>query len=218
MNKTTKTGIILIAGIILTLSIFFFSVIKNTPPTIEEILNINPTTTEVKKNEILSPTISIADPQKGTDKAKITIVEFADYGCSHCSETNQILNELYNKFPQDIKLVWKDFPFLPPTEVTWQAHMAARCAGRQNKFWEYHDMLFTNQGNFNPDLFLKLAQSLNLDISSFTACLNNEETKPLIKKSYTEGQNLEITGTPTFYINGKLFNGEITEQTIKDLL
>lgn len=218
MTKITKVEIILISGIFLTLFIFFFSVIKNTPPTIEEILNINSVTNETKKENKLSPSVSIADPQKGSETAKIIIVEFADYGCGHCSETNQTLNDLYNKFPNDLKLVWKDFPFLPPTETTWQAHMAARCSGKQNKFWEYHDMLFASQGNFNVEHFLKVAQSLNLDIPSFTACLNNEDTKPLVKKSYNEGIDLKISGTPTFYINGKLFNGEITEQTIKDLL
>ncbi|MCX6778822.1 MAG: thioredoxin domain-containing protein [Candidatus Magasanikbacteria bacterium] len=205
MTSTTKGQIALTCVIILTVVIFFLSVRKNTPPSFEEIFKENSNTTQ-ESSTTKTPTITIADPQKGLNNAKVTIVEFADYQCSHCAETNQTLKDILNKYPQEVRLVWKDFPFLQPIEVTWQAHMAARCAGKQNKFWEFHDLLFENQNNLGTKQFSEMAKLLNLNISSFETCLNNEETRPLVEKSFKEGQDIGVDGTPTFYINGGKIN------------
>lgn len=218
MQKNTKVGLILTILILATASLFYLSVNLNTPPSLEEILNRNQTNTNNETAKITSPTVTIADPQLGPSNAKITIVEFADFNCSHCAVVNEQIKNIVQKFPQNVKFVWKDFPFLPPLDVTWQAHMASRCAGKQNKFWEYHDLIFANQSNLNAAQFISFAQKLNLDVASFQNCLNNEETKPLVQKSYDEGQALGVDGTPFFYINGKVFSGDLTIETIQGLL
>jgi len=205
MTSTTKGEIALAGGLVLLVVIFFLSVNKNTPPSFEEIFK-KTTNTPEETTLVKSPTITIADPQNGPGNAKITIVEFADYNCSHCAEINVVLKQVIAKYPQDVRLVWKDFPFLAPLETTWQAHMAARCAGKQNKFWEYHDTLFENQTNLGKAQFLEMAKMLNLNLSLFESCINNEDTRPLVEKSFKEGQDIGIDGTPTFFINGEKTN------------
>lgn len=205
MEKSTKTGIVIFFGVILTVAMFFFSVRSNTPPSFEEIFSRGKE--EIKNEEqIKTPTITIADPQKGPAEAQVTIVEFADYRCSHCAEINKTIKAIIAKYPKDVRLVWKDFPFIPPLDSTWKAHVAARCAGKQNKFWEYHDLVFDNQNNLSDSNLLEMAKNLNINTSLFETCVNNEETKPLVEKSFKEGQDIGIDGTPTFYINGNKTN------------
>ncbi|KKR48432.1 MAG: DSBA oxidoreductase [Candidatus Magasanikbacteria bacterium GW2011_GWC2_40_17] len=218
MQKNTKIGWTLIILIVATASLFYLSVRLNTPPPLEEILTRNQKNTNDATPAALSPSVTIADPQLGPSNAKITIVEFADFNCSHCVAVNDQIKAIAQKFPQDVKIVWKDFPFLPPLDITWQAHMASRCAGKQNKFWEYHDLIFANQNNLNAAQFISFAQKLNLDITSFETCLSNEETRPLVQKAYDEGKALGIEGTPFFYVNGKVFSGELNVAAIQELL
>lgn len=175
--------------------------------------------TEEKTNEssnqiFTEPTISLADPSLGPAQAKVTIVEFADYRCPHCSLVNLELKKILQTYPNHVRLVWKDFPFLPPLDVTWQAHEAARCAEKQKKFWEFHDVIYANQDNLQKDQILNIAKTLNLNITQFSQCLDSEETKPLIIKSSEEGKTLGVDGAPFFFVNGKKWIGEMTVEKI----
>ncbi len=107
-------------------------------------------------------------------------------------------------------LVYKHTAFLGP-ESSWAA-IAAECAADQNRFWDFHNLLFSrqsgeNQGAFNKDKLLGFATELKLDLARFEPCLSNEETQARVQADTQEGRQAGVTGTPTFFINGQKIAG-----------
>jgi protein-disulfide isomerase len=147
--------------------------------------------------------------REGNPDAKITVYEFADYQCPFCKRNHDVVGpELRKQYVDSgkINIVFKHFTFLGQESI-WAAQ-AAECAADQGKFWEYHDLLFAKQGSENGGTFtkenlIKYAQELKLDASKFDPCLNNDETLERVKADTLEGRNVGVTGTPTFFINGK---------------
>lgn len=117
-----------------------------------------------------------------------------------------------------ITLVYKHSAFLGQESI-WAAQ-ASECAADQNKFWDYHDLLFAKQngenaGTFTKENLLKYAQELNLDMTKFTPCLQNDETLQRVKSDTLEGGQAGVRGTPTFFINGKPLVGAQPLQTFQ---
>ncbi len=128
------------------------------------------------------------------------------------------LKKILQTYPDKVRLVWKDFPFLPPLNLTWLAHEAARCAEKQNQFWEYHDLLFANQGDLTEEKLAQFAQVLKLDETQFNQCLSTGLTKPLVQRGFEEGQALGVDGAPFFFVNGEKWMGEMTSEKIGELI
>jgi protein-disulfide isomerase len=105
-----------------------------------------------------------------------------------------------------VNLVYKHSAFLGQESV-WAAQ-AAECAADQGKFWEYHDLLFDKQsgenvGTYTKEKLIEYAQELNLDAAKFDPCLQQDETLQRVISDTQEGRQVGVTGTPTFFINGK---------------
>jgi protein-disulfide isomerase len=209
---------LLILGVIFILVAFFNSVRSNSVSSYEKIIKQTQKKTETDTKTLLVPTITTADPILGPANAQITIVEYADFRCPHCAEANFEIKKIIAAYPGKVRWVWKDFPFLPPINVTWLAHESARCAEKQGKFWEYHDALFMNQDNLSRENLLTLAKEFKLDENLFVQCLESGQTKPLIQRAFEEGKAVGVDGAPYFFVNGEKWNGEITVERIKDLL
>ncbi len=152
-------------------------------------------------------------PVLGNADAKISIVEFGDYQCPFCGlffhQVEPILRDQYIKNGQ-AKMVWRDFAFLGP-ESFWAAE-AARCANDQDRFWQYHDLLFNrqkgeNEGAFSKDNLKKFAGELGLDQADFDACLDSGQYTPAVKDDTDYGRSVGVNGTPTTYINGEVVTG-----------
>lgn len=149
----------------------------------------------------------------GDKNAKVTIIEFADFQCPYCERWfQQVETQIVQQYVQTGKItfVYKHSAFLGQ-ESEW-AGTAAECAADQNKFWEYHDVLFKqqngeNQGAFTKDKLIGFAQSLELDMSKFTPCLQNDQTLDRVQADTHEGQQASVNGTPTFFINGQRIVG-----------
>ena len=148
------------------------------------------------------------DPVKGDPDAPVTIVEFSDFQCPFClrfyAETLPLLEENYIKTGK-AKLVYRDMP-LQIHPNAFPVHMAAECAGDQGAYWEYHDILFERQGEWNRlspgDLSAKImayAEELELD-SSFATCMQDQSTSDEIRKDYSQGAGYGVTGTPSFFV------------------
>lgn len=209
--------IIIMMGLI-TIVFFAFYLRKTAPPIIPIQNNANSQNSVASPVSLLKPTVSIADPTIGPSTAQLTIVEFADYRCTHCNTVNIELKKILAAYPTQVRLVWKDFPITSLDETAMQPFEAARCAEKQNKFWQFHDAIFSNQTDFNTEKITSIAQSLNLDMTQFQNCLDTGETKPLIAKGLEEGQSLKIDGTPYFFFNGEKYNAELTLENVAELL
>jgi protein-disulfide isomerase len=170
------------------------------------------------RQKITHPQVSPEDPQLGAQTAAITIIEYSDFNCSYCANVQSILNELFIKYPDKIKLVWKNLPIKYIYPTSEMAAIAALCAGKQDKFWQYHDLLFANQNNFSKDAFVDFAKELNLDTENFFKCLDDEATLPRVKQTMQEAEDLNINGTPHFYINQQEIVGAADLDSFIDII
>jgi protein-disulfide isomerase len=144
---------------------------------------------------------------RGTPDAPITIVEFSDFQCPFCRSAYPIVKELLSKYQGRIKLAYRDFPL---EQIHSQAELAAEaawCAREQGKFWEYHDLLFTNPEKLAPAGLTEHARTLQLDEKLFTTCLSNGKFRANVEGDLQAGTQAGVTGTPAFFINGILLTG-----------
>lgn len=119
---------------------------------------------------------------------------------------------MYEKYVKSgtLRLEWKDFPYQGQESV--DAAVAARAAQAQGKFWKYHDLVYENQssgnsGGYNEESLTTLAEEAGLDVDRFKEDLNSARYESVVQADFEEGQGLGISGTPTFFINGKVLVG-----------
>jgi len=147
-------------------------------------------------------------PVLGSSSAPVTIVEFGDFQCTTCgawfhSQEPQLLQGLVKV--GRAKLAWRDFDYLGPDSIV--ASEAAYAAGEQGKFWEYYDLLYSNQGIINSgwasrkDL-QQFAYQLGLNMTEFNASLQSNKYLQLITSNYNLGTSLGVTSAPTFFVIG----------------
>ena len=141
-------------------------------------------------------------PSTGVSSAPITIVEFSDFQCPFCRAAESSLKQVREKYGDEIRLVYMDFPlgFHPHA---MDAARAARCAADQDKFWQFHDALFRDQKKLDPDNLRQTAANVGLDRNKFNACFTEDKHDAGIRQDMAEGNSLGVTGTPTFFINGR---------------
>jgi protein-disulfide isomerase len=114
-----------------------------------------------------------------------------------------VLEQVLEKNPESVKLVFKDFP-LSSHKFSRQAAIAAVAAGRQGKFWEFHDLLFKDYNRLNEQKFIEIAQKLDLDMKRFDQDRKAPGIVALINRDLAEGNRMGVRGTPTVFINGRL--------------
>jgi len=139
---------------------------------------------------------------KGNKNASITVVEFSDFQCPYCARLQPTLRDVLKAYPNDVKLVYKDFP-LSFHKQAKNAAKAARAAGEQGKYWEMHDLIFENFAKVNEVMFKDFATKLNLDINKFLADFSGTKYDALIQQDINLGRQSGVTGTPSLYMNGK---------------
>ncbi|HEY3167723.1 MAG TPA: thioredoxin domain-containing protein, partial [Candidatus Binatia bacterium] len=106
-----------------------------------------------------------------------------------------------------VRLVHKDLPLDAIHPQARQAAEAARCAGEQGKFWEYHDKLYANSPKASAEELKSYAKEIGLNTASFDQCFTSGKFRDLVQKDLSEGAQLGLTGTPTFFINGREISG-----------
>ena len=142
------------------------------------------------------------DPSVGPASAPVTIVEFSDFQCPYCKLSVPLMKEILAKYPDKVKVVYRDYPG-PNHPHAQQAAEAAQCAGDQGKFWEYHDSLFDRQAPGTGWNFTELAKEIGLNQDAFATCLNTGRYREEVAKDLHDGFKLGVTSTPTFFINGR---------------
>jgi protein-disulfide isomerase len=162
----------------------------------------------LKPPPVLRVTVSVdGAPSKGSAKAPVTIVEFSDFHCPFCRRVIPTLTQLESKYRDKIKLVFRDFPIESLHPGATKAHEAARCANEQGKFWAYHDKLFAGPAKSSPETFKGFANEVGLDVPGFETCFDSGKYQAAVKKDIEEGNRLGVTGTPAFFINGRILSG-----------
>lgn len=181
------------------------------------------------------------DPSMGPKDAKITIITFEDFQCPFCGAFSGLNMEVVKSMQaQDstwqpalsnlikdyvntgkARLVWKDYPFLG--QESNYAAMAARCAQDQDKFWEFHDYLFSNQkgenqGQFSKDNLKKFAATLGLNTVDFNNCVDTDKYAKKMTDAVAYGQGVGVSGTPATFINGQMVSGAVPYSQFKTII
>lgn len=147
---------------------------------------------------------------KGAADAKLQIVEFSDFQCPACRYAEPSVRRAFEVYAGKFRFVFKHYP-LRMHEWAKPAAAAAECAGRQGKFWEYHDRLYDKQEewtNEKADGFLTgYAQELKLDLKEWNACRASASATDAVAADMKDGDNAWVGSTPTFFINGRRFVG-----------
>jgi protein-disulfide isomerase len=146
-------------------------------------------------------------PFRGGAKAQVTIVKFEDFECPFCKQAQPTFEQIEAKYQDRIKVVHRDFPLDSIHPQARRAAEAARCANEQGKFWSYHDKLYSNSPKLSPDDLKAAAKDVGLNVSAFEQCLESGKYKTAVQKDVEEGTRLGISGTPAFYINGRVISG-----------
>jgi protein-disulfide isomerase len=157
-------------------------------------------------------------PFKGPKEAPITIVEFSDFQCTYCKRVLPVLSEVLERYPDKVKLAFRDFPIHSIHPHAQKASEAAHCAGDQGKFWEYHDLLFAKQETIPQGNFADHAQALGLDMTAFQACLETGKHKDTVERNYADGVKAGVSGTPAFFINGRSLSGAQPLEAFKAII
>ena len=159
-----------------------------------------------------SDIIPVGDsPIKGNKDALVTVIEFSDFQCPFCQRGANTLEQLQRKYPEDVRIVFKNFP-LGFHKQAPDAARAALAAGEQGKYWQMHDKLFENYKNFRGQSDMKtytasLAEEIGLDVEQFKEDFDKPEFGQQIKEDQKLGQKLGVRGTPHFFINGVRLSG-----------
>ncbi|MBD2510310.1 thioredoxin domain-containing protein [Nostoc muscorum FACHB-395] len=155
-------------------------------------------------------------PTTGSTQSKTVLIEFSDFQCPYCAEAHKTLKQLLAKYPDKVKLVYKNLPLISIHAEALPSATAAWAAYQQGKFWEYHDALFTNQKQLGEALYLDIAKKLNLDLSKFKRDLTL--ATPAITKDIQLAEKLGVSGTPFFIINSPTFSGVPQLADIENIL
>ena len=182
--------------------------VPNAPPTGEQQANVQRFNVPVDD-----------DPIYGPDDAPITIIEFSDYECPYCRRFHiEVFPLLLANYGEQIRFVFRDFPLSSMHVNAISAAQAANCAGEQDKYWEYQDVMFSWAYGLGETAYLQYAQDIDLDESEFTECLESGRYEEEIMADYQFAAQLGIRSTPTFFVNGIPLVGAQPFDVFQDLI
>ena len=150
--------------------------------------------------------VATDEPAKGPEDAPILLVEYSDYECPYCSRAQPSVEQVLQTYGDKVRLVYRDFPL----SIHDNAHLAAQaglCANEQGRFWEYHDVLYANARALRPADLQRYATDLDLDPAPFAECLDSGRYVETVDADLQSGQQHGVTGTPAFFINGRILSG-----------
>ncbi|MBZ5623136.1 MAG: DsbA family protein [Acidobacteriia bacterium] len=165
------------------------------------------------------------DPNIGTPGAPVVLVEFSDFQCPYCKEEATMLRQnLLSAYPNQVRLYFKTYP-LDMHPWAKPAALASHCVYRQKSdaFWEYHDWVFSHQTEITPenlkDKVMEWAKGQkDLDGLQLSACMDSKATQAEVDKTIAEGHALEVSGTPTLFVNGRRIGQTIDWPNLRSII
>ncbi|MGH2854835.1 MAG: Na+/H+ antiporter NhaA [Solirubrobacteraceae bacterium] len=154
------------------------------------------------------------DHIRGADDALVTLVEYGDFECPYCGQAESVVRELLASFGDDLRYVWRHLPLSDVHPSAQLAAEAAEAAAAQGSFWEFYDALLAHQDTFTPGDLRRYAEELDLDAERFWAQLRRHEHAPRVAEDVAGADASGVSGTPTFFINGRRHHGAYDIDTL----
>ncbi len=158
---------------------------------------------------LAAPRVQVAaiGPSRGPESARVTIVEFSDFQCPFCKKEAPVIDELLARYPNDLRVVYRQLPLTNIHPRAQAAAEASLCAHEQGRFWEYHDRLFDAPGKFSDDDLARMAREAELDTAKHASCVAERRTRSAVEADMQAAEAAGISGTPAFLVNGILLSG-----------
>lgn len=147
---------------------------------------------------------------KGGKGAKVQVVEFADFQCPYCTRAAETMAELKTKYGDKVEFSYRHFPLRQIHPQAQRASEVAQCAGEQGKFWETHDALYANQAALDEQSAIGHAVGVGVDQAKLTECLSSGRAAAQVDADFKKGEEAGVEGTPSFFLNGRKFEGNPT--------
>jgi protein-disulfide isomerase/rhodanese-related sulfurtransferase len=148
----------------------------------------------------------------GPQDAPVTVVEFGDFQCPSCVIAEATNQEIRRRFPKQVRFIFHEFPLAKFHQFAQKAAEAAECADDQGKFWQMHDRMYQAYGELAVVQLKYYAQDIGLDTAKFNACLDSGAKAQRVQQDIEDGKAVQVTATPTFYINQQKHVGGLTMQ------
>ncbi len=156
------------------------------------------------------------DHIRGPLDAPVTLLEYGDYECPYCGQAETVVRELLAAFGDDVRYVWRHLPLNDVHPRAQVAAEAAEAAAAQGRFWDMHDQLLAHQDALRPMDLMSYAEDLGLDTERFADDVHGRENAPRIARDVTSADESGVSGTPTFFIDGRRHQGAYDVATLSD--
>jgi protein-disulfide isomerase len=161
----------------------------------------------LNRNHAADGSLDLEDPAIGPTDAKVTIVEYGDFGCPTCRgwEKAGVRDQVLSAYGKQVRFVWRNFPII--TAQSPKAAEAGHCANEQGKFWDYHHLLYQMASNLSVADLKSYAKQIGLDEQQFNQCLDSGKYSATVQQEIKAGYQLGFIGTPSFLINDQKLVG-----------
>jgi protein-disulfide isomerase len=156
-------------------------------------------------------------PSKGPATAPIEMIEFSDFQCPFCVSAVPTVNQVLSEYGDRIHFTYRHYPLATHPRARPAAE-ASQCAAEQGKFWQFHDKLFADQSRLGDEDFKQHAAQLGLDTAQFAACVDSHKYQAEIDTDIRVGNEAGVSGTPAFYINGRMLSGAQPFEAFKRII
>lgn len=224
----------LLGTLVLVIGIAFFFGRSQEPKTIDalkltdgarHILSAEQSTLETATPSA-TPAVATSTAEASTSaKKKVTIVEFSDLQCPACRAAAPIRDAVRAAYPGQVEFVFRHYPLTQIHPNALLAAQAAEASTAFNKFWEYHDVLFAKQDEWAElssdqakEKFIQYAVELKIDKDAFTKELNSDTVKSAVQSDINLGNDVKVSATPTFFVDGKQVSAPDVQQTVSEIL
>jgi protein-disulfide isomerase len=166
----------------------------------------------------LTPPVSSRDHIEGSGNAPVTLVEYGDYECPHCGRAYPIVKAVQHRLGNQLRFVFRNFPLKNIHPHAERAAESTEAAAAQGHFWKMHDALFAHQEALGDKDLLRYAEAIGLDRTRFERELKGGTYKPRVHEDFMSGVRSGVSGTPTFFINGRRYEGSWDETSLTEAL
>lgn len=173
-----------------------------------------------QRNRILLDPVPIrteGSPARGAANAKVTLVEFSDFQCPYCAAAVAKLNAVLQAYPNDVRLVFKQFPLERHSQAALAA-AATLAAHAQGKFWPLHDRIYADWRQLSRAKLIAWARESGVDAAKFLADLDAAGTRAAVYRDRDDGIRAGVEGTPTVFVNGKKYQGALEDPQFRAVI